>query len=472
MRVLFYADPTRHWESFARSADVLADHLVNFLAAPLLKSGRVELKAVVSDIAAWQCRDDARFAGIDLIPFGADDLRRVFPECRSMDAMTRAFFRDELTPEGRAAFGGILLDRLGGWTPEVIVAYPTNFGPLRALFPEALCLIEENGIVSRPPFPRALRFEPVSFLNGFANAHRDELRALVATDGERAELARLREGLRRVLGPVNPLRVEMEELRSRYRRLVLVPVPAANPYGEAAWDDQVLWLRDVLARVPDDVGVIATFHDNVGAQLNARTAAYLQSRHPNLIAKCGGGYGSQSVWMMPYVDAVLNCETMTGFVGLLLGVRMVALDRSYSGWAADAEGLGSLAEALARPPADLSGLLVWLLTRFTVTERRFGDAGWFYRFFADKLAAYRRGERGLGLYAQVEELKDVVDFLLKGTADMVARIGEHEANESRRVHLPVWLEVSRNSVELVLFGRVGLRLWHRRWFAFGRKARG
>lgn len=464
MKILFYADPTRCWESFSRSADVLADHLVNFFGAALLASGQAEIKAVVSDVTAEQGRGDARFAGIELIPFDEADLRRVFPDCRSLDAMTLAFFRDELTPAGRDAFRSILVERLRGWTPDVIVAYPTNFGPLRTVFPDALCLIEENGIVSRSPFPRSLRFESVSFMNGFANAHASELRALRATSAERAELVRLRDGLRRILGSVNPHRAEMEAIRGRFRRLVLAPVPASNFYGESEWDDQVLWLRDVLAHVPSDVGVIATFHDNVGAQLNGRLADVLRARHPNLIAKCGGGYENQSVWLMPYVDAVLNCESMTGFLGLLLGVRMIALDRSYSGWAAESAGIGSVAETLERPPQDFDGLVVWLLTRFTVFERRFGDGDWYVRWFADKLAAFRRGDTGLGLYGQGEELKDVVDFLLAKTAETVGRVEARKANLSRDVHLPVKFEVSKNEVKVVLCDRFRLRIWHRKWF--------
>ena len=431
MRVLFYADPTRLYESFSRSADVLADHLVWFMGAALLKSGRVELKAIVSEIAASQCRGDARFDGIEILPFRDDELLTVFPGCRSLGEMSRVFFRDALEPSGRAAFGRLLGEKLRGWTPDVVVTFPTNFGPFRAFYPKALCLVVENGIVSRSPFPRSLRFEPVAFHNGFANRYADQIRSFPATDDDRRQLERLKDGIRRAVETYNAHRQEMEALRSRFRRLVLAPVPYANAYGEAAWNDQYLWLSDLMTHVPPDVGLVATFHDNFGSQLNERTAAFLEAKFPNLHVSCGGGFANQSLWFLPYVDATLNCETMTGFLGLLLGVRMIALDRSVSGWAADASGLDGLADALARPAADTAGLLTWLLTHFTVLETRFDDPDWYVRFFADKLEAFRRNGVTFDLFGPIESLADVVDGVLDSLEASFAHANELFEEERR-----------------------------------------
>lgn len=447
MKVLFYADPTRLYETFARSADVLADHLVNFMGAALLRSGKVELKAVVSAIAAWQCRGDARFAGIELLPFGEEALLAVFPGCRSLEEMSRAFFRNELTEAGAAAFARRMGELLHGWTPDVVIAFPTNFGPLRTLFPQALCLIAENGIVSRSPFPRALRFEPVEFLNGFANRHADAIRALPVTDDDRRELARLAEGIRREIAARNPHRREMEVFRRRFRHTVLAPVPYANAYGESEWNDQYLWLTDVMTRLPRDIGVVATFHDNFGSQLNGRTAEHLAARFPNLLVSCGGGFRNQSLWFLPYVDATLNCETMTGFMGLLLGVPMIALDRVTSGWAANAVGLDAVVEALERPCADRAGALVWLLTRFTVLESRFDDADWYCRFLADKLAAFRKDGVTFDLMGPVERLGDVVDGILAALGATFAKFEAARA-EKRRPLNRVLRKVGRHLAKL------------------------
>ncbi len=435
-RVLFYADPPRLYESFARSADVLANHLMDFVGSALLASGRVEMKAVVSEIAAWQARDDPRFAGIELIPFSYDELGEVFAESKSLEAMMLRNFGRGFTDVELRRFRRVLSSRLGDWEPDVVICYPTNASPFRTLYPEALCLTGENGLFSRGPFPRSLRYDAIDFMNGFPNRFGGEIRRFAVSAEEREDIVRLREGLNAILAGANPQAKTLAAFREAHRQTVLVPVPASNIYGEAAFDDQFLWLRDVLKHLPREIGVVATFHDNVGAQLSERTVAFLQDRHPNLLAMGGSGWVYQSLWCFPYVDAVLNCESMTGLLGQLMGTRLVALDRTYSAWAADGVGLGSLSDVLSAPPSDRAPSLAWLLTHYTVLERRFNDADWYFDFFERKLRHYRSSGIDFGLYERVERLDEVVDYLLKVVHMNIDQVQANLAAERRNHRKP------------------------------------
>lgn len=414
MKILFYASPTRLFEDYARSVDVLRDHLWLFCGEALHRSGEVELKAIVSEIAAWQNASENLLAGIDVIPLPFDVLRRVFPGARSLTQMHLDYFLDELTDEGRAILARELRSRLSDWEPDIVIAYPTNFWPLRRIFPGALCLTMENGMFSRPPFPRALRFEPVEFRNGFLNRYRDEIRGFSVTPRERAAVKRLRDGLRELLTKACPvdIRAELGRAKSRFRHLVLCPVPTGNFCGEAAWDDQFLWLTDVMERVPPDVGVIVTFHDEVGSQLNFRTFGYFQSRFPNLLAFGTREWRPLSHIFFPFVDAILNCETMTGTLGMLICPRIVSLDRSYSAWMADACGLESLGIVLDRPGLDRTGMICWYLTRFNVYARHFGDSAWYVGYFQRLIAAFSEYGISFDLLGQLEDVGEVVDYLL------------------------------------------------------------
>lgn len=434
-KILFYADPPRLYEAFARSADVLADHLMNFVGSALLASGKAELKAVVSEIAAWQGKDDPRFKGVELVSIDYGELCEIFAEAKSLDAMMLRNFGKGFTDEELRRFHRTLSAKLGDWTPDIVLCYPTNVAPFRTLYPNALCLTAENGLFSRKPFPRSLRYEAIDFMNGFPSRFRDELRRFEVTDADRGEIQRLRDGLRTILGGINPLAKQLSDFRQRYPHTVLAPVPASNVYGEADFDDQFLWLRNVLEHLPKDVGVVATLHENVSTQLNGNLLPLLQERYPNLLAMRGSGWVYQSLWCFPYVDAILNCESMTGILGQLMGVRLVALDRTYSAWAADGTGLDGLQAVLDAPPPDHVPSLVWQLTRYTVLEHRFNDAEWYFDFFDRKLRHFRACGIDFGFYEQVEKLSDVVDYLLKAVrqnADDVLNLLAERARDRKR----------------------------------------
>lgn len=436
-KLLFYADPARIYDMFLPSLTVMRDHLCNFCGKALLASGKFELKAVVPEIAGWQAAEAGGIGGIELRPMPLEDLRDVFPGCKSLDAMQRAFFRDELDERQRTRLADWFGRWLGDWQPDIVIAFPTQTAPLRKVFPAALCLTMENGIFSRYPWPRMLRFEPVDFMNGFLNRYRAEIWNYPITEENRAAVARFRSQLTELLRGVCPHRDELEELRTRFAHLVLCPVPAGNFYGEAAFDDQFVWLSGLMGRIPRDVGVIVTFHDNVSAQLNARTIRFFKSKYENLLTFETRGLSLGSAVFYPFVDAILNCETMTGAQGMLVCPRIVSLDKSYSTWMADATGVDSLADVLARPAADRVPLIYWYLTHFTVGENRFNDSAWYLGYFQGLLERYREKGVTFDLFAANEDVESVANCILE-TFNRNLEGFERQREHCRRCRKSLW----------------------------------
>ena len=424
VKILFYADPARIYDMFLPSVTVLRDHLFNFCGKALQASGQVEMKAVVSEIAGWQATDG--IDGIELLPMRIEELRDLFPDCKSLDAMQRAFFCDGLDGRQLARLEGWLKNRLGDWQPDIVIAFPTQTAPLRKIFPAALCLTMENGIFSRHPGPRMLRFEPVDFMNGFLNRYRAEIWNYPITEENRVAVERFRRQLTEALSRVCPYKKELEQLRTQFAHLVLCPVPAGNFYGEAAFDDQFVWLADLMGRIPKEIGVIVTFHDNVSAQLNAKTIRFFQSRYKNLLVFDPKGLLAGSAVFFPFVDAILNCETMTGAQGMLVCPRIVSLDKTYSGWMADATGADSLADVLARPVADRVPLVYWYLTHFTVGENRFDDPTWYLGYFQGLLERYRANGITFDLFVENESFETVAGVVMnairRNTEDSIGRM--------------------------------------------------
>lgn len=421
IKVLFYAEPALLYDVFMPSSQAMRDHLSRFCGEALGRSGRFELKAVVSEIAKAQLEAEGGLGSIELLALPYAELQAVFPHAKSLDALRFSFFRGELEASGERRLSAWMARTLGGWIPDIVLAFPTQTSVLRRVFPAALCLTMENGIFSRMPFMRSLRFEPVDFMNGFLDRYRERIWNYPIGDRERETVTGFRRRLAAELENACPYRQELTAARARFSHLVLAPVPPANPYGEAEWDDQFLWLSGVLSRLPSDIGVIATFHDNLQSQLNSRVLSFLQARHPNLLHFSKPGRVQTSACFFPYVDAVLNCETMTGTQAMLVCPHIVSLDRTYSRWMADCFGLEGLADALSRPAPDRTALVYWYLTHFTVYERRFGDAQWYGDFLAGLLERYRRNGVTFEMMEQLEDFATVAGWILEGFSDSEER---------------------------------------------------
>ena len=439
MRVLFYADPAKTFEHYVYSAALLQDHLLNFCGKALLRSGKVEVKAIISEIVGFQKRGSEWLAGLETIEFPIRLLKEIFPGCRSMNQILLRYFKGEMDGDERARFEAAVQRLLGSWLPDVVIAYPTQAAAFRSIFPNALCLTVENGIFSRSPFPRTLRFEPVDFMNGFLNRYRDEIWNFPVDESQRAQVEAFRRRLSDWLAAHCSYARELRELRKRFRHLVLCPVPTANFYGEAEWDDQFLWLTDCMDRIAPDIGVIITFHDDVAAQLNWRTLEFFRARYPNLLVFNKRANALQSSQFFPFVDAILNCETMTGTQGMLVCPRIVSLDRTYSGWMADASGLENLSEVLERPARDRTGLIYWYLTHFTVCETMFDDSDRYVGFFRERLEFFRREGVKFGLCGPINRFGEVSELLFGRFESFDA---EMRARHARR-HSPI-LRISRN----------------------------
>ena len=434
MRVLIYADPPRLYDTFLPSLRVMRDHLFEFCGKALLASGRVEIKAVVSEIAKRQADEAGGIGGIDLLEMPYVNLLELHPGCRSLQTMQLDFFLHGAEDEPSRRLSEWLLPRLHGWEPDVVLSFPAQAAPFARIFPKALCLTMENGIFSRFPFPRTLRFEPIDFANGFLNRYRDRIWNFPIDESARAAVGRFRKELTDLLAGECPFRAQLEEARQRFCHLVLCPVPAFDTYGSAAKDDQFLWLMNILNRVPREIGLIVTFHDNVQSQLNERTLEFLKARYSNLLYFKRAGRVTSSVMFYPFVDAILNYETMTGTQGMLVCPRVVQLDEAYSSWMSDSVGLEGLSATLARAAPDRTALIYWYFTHFMVCERHFSDPEWYFNFFNRKVDDYRRNGVRFELFEKCADFEENSSFVLKSVRSAYEKLNEIKNEEYKARH--------------------------------------
>ena len=417
MKILLYAEPTGvfiWWEGY-RATQAIYDHLYLWLTQELLQHKDVEIKTIVPELALQTCDDTATLQPLSPIVFKDEYLQQIFPHVGSLEEANLKILTNQLSDKEYDTFRSIIIPLLPeGWSPELVISFPPHNDLLKHTFPKALHLLVDNGLFSRAPFFRSVRFDPFHHCEGFPNRYKEAIRNFPITSKQRDSLSQFKRQLQQIINKHNPLKQTLEQLRKKFRYLILCPVPPHNRYKENLFDDQYLYLLHVLQKIPAHIGLIVTFHDIGNSQLNPPTIKLLQKKYPNLIwfPPDKQKFFSRSLNYFGHIDAIINTQTMTGTQALLWDVKVISLDKSYSKWFCDKSGLENLEEFLAQPTPDHAGLLYWYMTHFTVYEKNFNKPNWYYNFFKTKLEKFHQNGITFDLYEQLEDFDALSKYIL------------------------------------------------------------
>ncbi len=418
MKILLYQEPTTAISLPYPMSLVCKDHLYNWIAKNLLQYKDVEIRTIVSELSYIQNQEYHHIDELNPICFKDEYLQEIFPEVLSIKEMMLKIFNNELSEDEYSTFQRIMKDFvLENWEPDIVLSYPIHNDLLRKTYPNALHMLVENGIFSRPPFNlvRTLRYEPIHFLNGFLNKFKSEINNFSITDEQKLSLRVFKNELRKLVDENNPKKNILEQLKTQYRYILLCPIPTDNLYKETKYNDQYLYLLDILNKIPNDIGLVITFHDDCSSQLNAGIIKTLQQKYKNLIyfPVEDNSYASQSLNYFEYCDAIINMHTMTGTQAMLWDLKVISLDKRYTKSFCDKEGLDNLEEFLAMPKKDNSSFLYWYFTHYAVFQKNFDEPNWYYNFFKSKLESYRNNGITFELYEQVNDFDDIASYIIE-----------------------------------------------------------
>lgn len=416
MKILLYAEPTIIQILPQPLSSLYKYHLYHWLAESLLKNKDVEIKTIVPEIAYLQNLKYHHIDELSPISFNEDYIQEIFSEALSLKEIYLKIFNNQLSTNEHISFQEKIYNILPkNWKPDIVLDYPIHNPLLQKAFPNALHLLVENGLFSRPPFDnlRTLRFEPIHFLNGFLNKFKLEINNFKITKKQKDILTEFKKKLRQIIEQNNPKREILKKLKTQYKYLILCPIPTDNIYNETKYNDQYFYLLNLLKKIPKDIGVIITFHDNVISELRLELINTLKDKYPNLIHfKVENNiHTSQSLNYFEYCDAIVNMHTMTGTLSLLWDLKVISLDKNYSHSFCDKRGLDNIAEFLAQPKQDKSAFLYWYLTHFMVYQKNFNTDNWYYNYFKTKLDKYKKGGIKFDFYEQLEDIESLADYI-------------------------------------------------------------
>jgi len=419
MKILFYYEISHYADGVAEglSYELLKTHLSDFFAKSLLAGDVHDVRALVSSGAV-----EANKSGhaLDILkPIGIDgkDYLTISPVCSTYRALYQKIFFSELSAEEIVKFNEIIKNKLRNWEPELIIAFPIHNDYLKQLYPHALFLSTENGIFSRAPFPRTIRFEPFHYIQNFTNRFSAEIQNQSITDEMDRTVQSFRDKIVKIVERHNPFSRRLKMLRKKFQKLVLLPVIwGKNIYRESYNDDEISFLLSVLKKIPPEIGVISTVHEGRDNLLTHEVLAAIKLKYPNLITENDFGkrtHGSSpSLYFFNHVDAVINCMTGTGLQASIWPTRIIALDKQYSHWFSDSIGIDDIETQLSTPIPNRNAKLYWYMTHCVVWESHFNDPVWLNGYF-DRLAMnWRNGKIDFEFFPQCEDFETVAHYTL------------------------------------------------------------
>ncbi len=310
---------------------------------------------------------------------------------------------------------------LGDFQPEVVITIsPSPYW--KTVFPDAVVFHVDGGLFSRDPLPHVFFLDSDGIFNTSAvSRYADVLRELAASPRDRAFVDLVRAEFRHRLLVGSPFHQLERDLRSRFRRVLLLPLQFAGEFGfdlHCDYDRQGSYLLDVLERVSPDTAVVVSEHPTalwLGDIIDPDTREFVSRQYPNAVFAPGIREGVQHAGqtLLHHADAVACVSSSLGMQAVFFEKPLLALGSShlthYATWRSVAEFNGA-----TPAPRDLAGAVAWMLRCYYMPTKLCMDGRRFARHVA--ALAEAAGEQGLDRYSAIASDEDLLLALLTGSS--------------------------------------------------------
>ena len=266
----------------------------------------------------------------------------------------------------------------GDWKPDIIMyqSYVDTKAVWGKIFPNALYLTTDNSIFSRPPFARAVVYDPFNttpynFLTRFEN----EIKNFKISKWQNLQVNKFKYDLKYLIKKYSKIKQEMTYYKTKFKKTLLLPL---------AGDLSSLLFRDcicntdkelvdyVMQRIPKDIGVFVTQGDTI-YNLTENDIEYFSNKYSNFIflSKTNEtGFASNSLYYYQYIDAVFNTLSKTALTAALIYDRpIISLTNNYNNLIVDIKDINSINDRTKFKRKNRNNILYWYLTHYIIYEQ-------------------------------------------------------------------------------------------------------
>lgn len=348
----------------------------------------------------------------------------IFQECDDINYVNlyNKIHYEKLNDSDIQRFKEVTNEILGDWEPDIIMyqSYVDTKAVWGKIFPNALYLTTDNSIFSRPPFARAVVYDPFnttpySFLTRFEN----EIKNFKISKWQNLQVNKFKYDLKYLIKKYSKIKQEMTYYKTKFKKTLLLPL---------AGDLSSLLFRDcicstdkelvdyVMQKVPSNVGVFVTQGDTI-YNLTEKDIEYFSNKYPNFIflSKTDEkGYVSNSLYYYQYVDAVFNTLSKTALTAALIyDMPIIALTKNYNNLIVDIKDINSINDRTKFKRKTRNNILYWYLTHYIIYEQSL-IKDTMEKALEKMLNSYRENKNNITFefYPQIYTMKEASDYVI------------------------------------------------------------
>ncbi|MDR2436661.1 MAG: hypothetical protein LBD17_01120 [Endomicrobium sp.] len=430
-------------------ASVAYNHFYRWLIEPMLKDGQdVEVKTLLPESAYWHNQKHHNLDNLNIIPVFDNEYLDLFSENLTFGEIEKKIYENDLSIEEKNNYKNLIFKKTGSdWKPDIIISHMppelSGVAILSDIFPDALAMGTDNGVFSRPPFMRSLFYAPYSPTGPFMFRYKEEINDFKLSVKQNEIIEELKQSIVKIVDANTPDQYKefSKNIRNKFDKVVLLPMYIQRPSRE----DNVLCFKRVMEKIPKNIGVIFTSHDDLGYDdLNLKIRMYYQQSYKNLFYyfEEDNLFKSSSLPFFHQVDAVINNNTLTGLQACIWGKKIISMESpNNSAYFSDKIGLDNIEDFLDTTARNKNRMLYWYLTHYIILEKRLNDGKWLFKYFQEKLEHFKKNGITFDFYGQNEDISELSQYILN-------YIKDYYRNSSKPIKNKYQIQIENLMVEL------------------------
>ena len=409
---------TNFFKQIDSDITVYYDHFYRWLAVNLPKD-KADVKFLLYEKQYKENQELKLINNYSMKSLTEIDINYIFQQDLTYEQIYEKIHFGNFEKDEQKRLKNVFIDKFGEWIPDIIVIqgfYSTEL-IWKDIFPQALCLSQENGIFSRYPFYRTLCYEPYNTIfNSFFNKYKENIEFFSINSKENKSIKNFKKSFTKLIDNISPIKEELKYYKRKFKKIILLPLiwtGAEVIKKECFYNTEFDFIKFVLSKISKNTALCITIHPSQSAILK-EDIKYLQDKYPNFIylSKTDNADCCNSLFYFKYIDAVLNFTSKTGLMALFWDKPVLSLTKTYNDWFKDGQGIEELEKVLKQPKKNKNNILYWYLTHYILFEKDFYKKDFLYNYLKEKLEKYRKDGITFEFFNKVNDIEDISEYTI------------------------------------------------------------
>lgn len=304
---------------------------------------------------------------------------------------------------------------LNDYTPDVTITFETGNCVLKKLYPNSLNLVFNGGAWKSVPPDFSICFDPInSFSFSSLVKYSQEIRNFKINEKQNNKVEKFKKLFRNRIINTNIAKKEILHYKRKYKKLILLPLQLQcfNFEMEGGFKSQKEYFEYVMDRVPKNIGVIVTGH---WVNINEIKDMILKNsdKYSNaiIINEIFNHPPQTSLYVLPYVDAMVNVSSSLVLKALYCGVKIISLGKRYNEWCKDASTFENIEELLSGNCCDKNNILYWYATHYDINTTTVKRGDWLYNYLKKYLN--KKDNINFNYFEEIISIDEVIKYYSK-----------------------------------------------------------